>query len=348
MDEDRDLERRLEAMFASAHPRRDFEDELWSRLQARRPWHARLGGWLRQPSRLAPALAGLAVVAVGAAGIGWLSANFHPGGSTAASTSGAAFGPNSTGLGILPAGPSSGKQATGSATVQPGGPAAPGVSGAALTFSGSLPAIPAELPVYRYEDPSVATLQATESNLIAQTGLPVTVSPSSPTAGLAPRFSAGGLAIRVDQPGRSAADAFLRAHGLEPAFVDQVSLTTSRVLYVNQFNGPLGPVEEVGPDGRPAGLEVIFSGSTIVSVDGPLDLALATNGYPLRSAADSLGAAGVGRLPSAGVAPGLDHARVVYLLLIRGGYGYYEPELLLTGPAGTVFAPLIAANWLAP
>jgi len=43
MSEDPDLERRLEAMFASARPRPGFEDDLWRRIEARRPWHQRLG-----------------------------------------------------------------------------------------------------------------------------------------------------------------------------------------------------------------------------------------------------------------------------------------------------------------
>ena len=33
-----ELERKLGAAFAGTRPRRGFEDELWARLQPRRPW----------------------------------------------------------------------------------------------------------------------------------------------------------------------------------------------------------------------------------------------------------------------------------------------------------------------
>jgi hypothetical protein len=38
-----ELERRLDAAFQATRPRRGFEDELWARLRARRPWWRRLG-----------------------------------------------------------------------------------------------------------------------------------------------------------------------------------------------------------------------------------------------------------------------------------------------------------------
>src|SRR5947209_19958345 len=82
MAEDSELERRLEAMFASARPRADFEDQLWKQLQARRPWPRRLYGWLVVPAHLAPALAALVVVA----GVGWLATNLHPAGTSTASS----------------------------------------------------------------------------------------------------------------------------------------------------------------------------------------------------------------------------------------------------------------------
>jgi hypothetical protein len=57
-----ELRRQLDTTFASARPERGFEDELWRRLQARRPWWRRLR--LPRPA-VAPLAAGLvAVVAV--------------------------------------------------------------------------------------------------------------------------------------------------------------------------------------------------------------------------------------------------------------------------------------------
>src|ERR1700694_420831 len=74
MSEDPDLERRLEAMFASTRPRPGFEDELWRRIEARRPWHQRLGRRFQPALRYAPALATLLVVALG---VTWFANSFH-------------------------------------------------------------------------------------------------------------------------------------------------------------------------------------------------------------------------------------------------------------------------------
>src|SRR6202022_1233156 len=57
MSEDPDLERRLEAMFASARPRHGFEDDLWRRIEARRPWNQGLGFPLHPALPHPPALA---------------------------------------------------------------------------------------------------------------------------------------------------------------------------------------------------------------------------------------------------------------------------------------------------
>src|SRR5947209_8276495 len=104
MAEERDLERRLEAMFASARPRRGFEDQLWTRLQRTRPWYRRLGAWLGAPAHLAPALATLVVVA----GAGYVIANFHPAANEAATSGsgaagGGAYRADQPAFGVLPA-----------------------------------------------------------------------------------------------------------------------------------------------------------------------------------------------------------------------------------------------------
>jgi hypothetical protein len=80
-----------------------------------------------------------------------------------------------------------------------------------------------------------------------------------------------------------------------------------------------------------------------VSAQGPLDLPLSIAPYPARSAAEALTAANV-RQVSAGA--DLDHAELVYVLVISGGHGYYEPELLLTGAGRSVLAPVVAQAWL--
>src|SRR5256885_17255851 len=87
MAEDPDLERRLEAMFSSARPRRGFDDELWRRIEARRPWHERLGRRFQPAVRDAPALATLLVVALG---VTWLPGHLRGGGTTSTSSAGGA------------------------------------------------------------------------------------------------------------------------------------------------------------------------------------------------------------------------------------------------------------------
>src|SRR5256885_16995378 len=87
MAEDPDLERRLEAMFSSARPRRGFDDELWRRIEARRPWHERLGRRFQPALRYAPALATLLVVALG---VTWVAGNLRGGGTTSTSSAGGA------------------------------------------------------------------------------------------------------------------------------------------------------------------------------------------------------------------------------------------------------------------
>ena len=80
-----------------------------------------------------------------------------------------------------------------------------------------------------------------------------------------------------------------------------------------------------------------------MSVRGPLDLPLASASYPVRSTTDALAAANVHKGTAGGT---FDRAELVYVLVVSGGHGYYEPELLLTGPGGVLLAPVIAPGWL--
>src|SRR5207302_4683416 len=146
MADDRDLERRLERMYGSARPRADFEDELWHRLQARRPWPRRLADLLRPAQRLAPVLAAVLLLVVGG---GWLATHLHVGGgpSTMSSSSSSAGGverSSGPGFGVLPAPPGTAKSAeaaprsTGTSAAQPAGaPTAPAAT--PYSFVGNLP-----------------------------------------------------------------------------------------------------------------------------------------------------------------------------------------------------------------
>jgi hypothetical protein len=350
MSEDPDLERRLEAMFASARPRRGFEDELWRRIEARRPWHQRFSRRFQPALRYAPALATLLVVAFG---VTWLVGNFRGGLGSGASTTSAgapALGSqkaSAPAFGVLPALGPGGARST-----------APQASSGADTnadagFSGTPVILPADLPVYRYDEPTTSDRATAAATLQAQSGLAVAVTASDPARGVEPQFLLNGPPPVGPAPAcptaacswAAEANAFLTSHNEVPRFAFQVSVfpAAGQVVYGRQFDGPTGPARLVRPDGSGAGLAVDMAGAT-VSVRGPLDLPLASASYPLRSAADALAAANVRQGPT-GAAP-FDRAELVYVLVVSGGHGYYEPELLLTGPGAVVLAPMIAPRWL--
>ena len=346
MPEDPELERKLEAMFASARPRAAFEDELWRRIEARRPWHQRIGRLLRPAVRFAPALATLLVVALGAT---WLAGNFHGRlGAASSTSSGAASAPAYGGrnasaapaFGVLP------RLVGGASTAAPDLATAGAAASAGQGFSGTLPNLPAELPVYRFDEPTAADLATIQTELKARSGLAISVTSSEPAQGIEPQYLLVAPVGSAAQAGGAAdtATAFLSGHNLLPSFAYQLSPggAAGRVVYGRVFDGPKGSLRQVQPNGTPAGLTVDVTGGT-VSARGPLDLPLGIASYPLRSAADTLAAAGL----RSGSTSGLDHAELVYVLVVAGGHGYYEPELLLTGPGYPSLVPVIAPGWLA-
>jgi hypothetical protein len=344
MADDPELERRLGAMFSSAQPRRGFEDELWRRIEARRPWHQRLGRRFQPALRYAPALATLLVVALG---VTWLAGNLHgPGGASSTTTGGApAFGNAQTAapaFGVLPALTAG----TGKSATAPREPSASSAVSSGLVFSGTLPSLPSVLPVYRYDEPTAADRARINAALQAQTGLvAIAVTPSDAARGFEPQFLVNAPARSGSQVGAAeTANAFLAGHNLVPHFSYQLSPSGSanHVIYGRVFDGPGGAIRQVRSDGTVAGLSVDLSGGT-VSVRGPVDLPLASAPYPLRSPADGLAAANV---PQGSGTATLDHAELVYVLVVSGGHGYYEPALLLTGAGESVLAPVIAPAWL--
>jgi hypothetical protein len=180
-DEDLDLlalQRQLDDAFATTRPRRGFEDELWVRMQSRRPFWRRLAdgfAGLTAAVREAPAVPAAAVAAVLvvllAAGVITLGAlNSGRGGSSTAALSqggsryNSGLAPQSRGsFGSLPVpsltGPSSSPtdmapadQATTPKAATPAqnlyfGPAT-------LTWSGQLNVTVTQAPVFRYQEPT--------------------------------------------------------------------------------------------------------------------------------------------------------------------------------------------------
>ena len=322
MADDRELERKLEAMFASARPRGGFEEELWSRIQGRRPWYRQALDWLRTPAHLAPAMVALVVVA----GLGYALTRFHPTGGT---TGGGAYSGTAApaeaaapAFGVLPAF-RGGKSALAVGPFDVG----PSVQ--------SPPAVPAPatfLPVYRYSEPTPAELATRQAELRSRTALEVTVTGSDPTTGAQPAFSVSGLHLAVGTAGQAAtARAFLDSHGLTPSYAYTVVTLPDRVVFSRDL-GLGGATPLVYADGTPAGLEVDCSGDQLVAVRGPLDLSLDTALYPLRTPAAASDRA--------------SPARLVYVLVVAGGRGYLEPEQVVSTESGDQFAPAIAPQWL--
>jgi hypothetical protein len=144
MNEHDDLERQLDAAFASTRPRRGFEDELWARLQTGRPWWRRRPslGWVVSWPALSAATTVL-VVGLAAFGLSHLP-RMHMGAASMPSSAGAP-GADSR-YGALPRPPETPGAALSAGT------AAPRAGSADLTTPGAyyVPPDPIHLRVYRY------------------------------------------------------------------------------------------------------------------------------------------------------------------------------------------------------
>ena len=168
------IERVLDDAFASTRPRPGFDDELWARMQARRPFAARFkdalaGLWqgVREvPGVPATAVAVVLVIALGVGlitlgGLGHRGAG-TTGGALSLSQGTSRYEPNSTNsfgeFGRLPspefassAGPPPQDQAPAAAA---GAAPTPYLGPATVTWSGQLTLSIASAPVYRYHEPS--------------------------------------------------------------------------------------------------------------------------------------------------------------------------------------------------
>jgi hypothetical protein len=227
-----DLERRLDVAFRETRPRRGFEDELWSRLRARRPWWQRLGGGL-QPVHWAGAGAGLAVLVV--AGLVLVLVQFggphgpSTGASTAASRAAAPAAPAASGaasagtnaaalpFGLLPAPTAAGvPQLT-----RPAGPSSlpEGVQGGSVQGA-DVPQLPPRLAVYEYDPASGPP----NGKILDANAVPP------------------GLSVGV-YPTRPAADAIAAAEAGRTSSGGTVVLTQARLVYVAVVSGQEGFLE---------------------------------------------------------------------------------------------------------
>lgn len=146
MSEQDDLERQLDAAFASTRPRRGYEDELWARLQARRSrWQ-----WLRPVGRVvfSPAMVGgvtVVVLGLGVFGLALLAGHRGGGGGASSAMPASRSAPAADArFGALPRPP-----AAPGASLSAGA-SAPRAGAAEISPGAYLPPLPISLPVYRY------------------------------------------------------------------------------------------------------------------------------------------------------------------------------------------------------
>lgn len=341
-----ELERRLDAAFASARPRRGFEDELWVRLARRAPWWAL---W-RHPGRgPLPALGAVAaVLLIGLATFLVPRAQLGQGGAGSSSyssrTSAPAAAPEQNGGGL--SGPQKAAPVAGGfgalpapALARAAGQAAgevsadAGTSALPVTVTASLPSVPARLPVYRYSQPTsgdrvgfAASLRARPAGTPNQyLGSDFSLSLDGAMKGRQePTFQLSGVAGGAPPAGappapseaERIADDYLDSHKLRPSWPTKVSVETGAssavVRYQRQFTmAGLGSVGQIDDGGSPAGLEVSLDASrSVTAVSGPLPLTLESSSYPSRPPAQARDAAARGTAAGMAGATGAGAAKL--------------------------------------
>lgn len=250
------LQRQLDDAFETTRPRGGFEDELWSRMQARRPLSRRVGeffGGLVGTMREVPAVpaAAVAVVLISAIGIGLIAlSGIHLGAGGAGTTAGSAPLKSQAGSSQYNAA-SFGRLPSPSLQQPPGAPNPPQptktaadqsaqpflyLGPATLVWAGPQPSVViTTAPVYRFREPSEAdtgqfatALGASNSNHRAGTlgefsgaGFVLGVVGSSKQPLSEPRFYITPDQSRLPLPGPTPTDtaaAFLSAHSLVPTW----------------------------------------------------------------------------------------------------------------------------------
>jgi len=321
------LQRQLDDAFDTTRPRAGFEDELWTRMQARRPAGTRLrDAWLGllQGIREAPAvpIAAVAAVLVVFIGAGVLLSSgvghFGGAGSTAASRGAPpAEGPVAAPLiaagafGRLPS-PALAPGAKSNAGAQSATQANADYSGpVALTWTGTLTLNMGSAPVFRYHEPSTNTADQFATSLGAilvsrpapylgayeTTDFSVRVrgtvqTPASePTFIMLPIVSIPG----VDTTGgpADAALVFLAEHSLAPSWQYTsgavVDNDVTRVTLYRQFGVTgYGFAYLVNGTGERYGMEIDFKSNRPTSVTGPLPVNIESAPYPIISADEAV------------------------------------------------------------
>jgi hypothetical protein len=361
------LQRQLDDAFETTRPRRGFEDELWLRIQTRRPLWTRIvdgAGGLFQAIREVPAVpaSAIAVLLVVALGIGILRLSGpHAGGGGAASLAqgGNSYGPavapyrSQTAFGPLPA-PSAGRS-VGQQTSQ--APADTYAGAVTLTWTGQLNLAITSAPVFRYFEPSEATADQFATSLGAApvsrpggylgsysgTTLQVLVRgtvqspPSEPFFFITPTSQAP---VAAGATPTDVAGSYLGSLSLAPAWAYMITTASvgdvTRVSYLRQFDVPsYGPAYVVDGTGERYGYEVDVQGGRPIEVSGPLPLGFDSANYPIITAGQAVQMALSGEIGQSEGAfePRVDlsNAELVYVLVVAGDHSFYEPAILFSG-----------------
>jgi len=322
------LQRQLDDAFATTRPRRDFEDELWSRMQASRPATNRfrdavagfLQGVREVPAVPAAAVATLLVVILGVGLFAYSGIGQRQGGGASTALSNGAGGTSRSGdqasaggFGLIPS-PAFGQAASPAApqtvTNNPKGGEFAGP--AQLVWAGQSSIVVTGAPVFRYREPSTGTADQFASALGAvlrgrpqgflgaysssDYTLKVRGTVQSPPSSPAYFIFAGLTMEQVQAAGASQADLaniFLAEHKLGPEWSYTVGVDQSgdpvKVVYQRQFEVPgYGLAYLVNSSGARYGLEVDLSNDRPVVVSGMLPMNLDGAYYSLASPADAI------------------------------------------------------------
>lgn len=376
MSEEEDLElqalqRQLDDAFQTTRPRPAFEDELWLRMQSRRPIWIRIrdgaagliAGLREAPAVPSTAVAILLIVVVGA-GIITL-AGLHSGGGPSSAAIGAnqdgsrKFGPQAPAYGALPQPALSGSAPAPGATPNRANFAQTYFGPVSLSWAGTLNVTATSLPVFRYQEPTPADADQFATSL-------GTAPAAAPVAGALGTYSSGdGIKLVVygsrAQPAREPtfvldevksvsapagdpvreATAYLAAHSLIPPWSYQTDVqkvgSTVRVKFLRSLDVPTqGLVNLVDDAGDRYGIEVdIVAAQPRVLETGPLPLSLDSASYPIISSDQAVRAALSSSAISTSATPypavRLTTAELVYKLVWAGDHSFYEPAFLFSG-----------------
>jgi hypothetical protein len=373
MSEDEDfelqaLQRQLDDAFQTTRPRPAFEDELWLRIQSRRPIWSRIrdgvtglvAGLKEAPAVPSAAVAVLLILVVGA-GIFALS-GLHPGGGATSATGAlpdGANGPAAPEFGALPQ-PSLSGPTSAPVTAPTQDTTASNYFGpVSLTWAGTLAVTAASLPVFRYQEPTTTAADAFATALGATPSgknfgnalgayasgdsLDLVVYGSQAQPAREPNFVLDEIKLASAPTGDPVAEAtaYLSNHSLMPTWpyqkvVQRVGVTV-RVKFLRSFDVPgQGLVSLVDDAGDRYGIEVdIVAVQPRVLEVGPMPLTLDAASYPIISSDQAVRAALATSATSPSSTPipavRLTKAELVYKLVWAGDHSFYEPAFLFSG-----------------